>query len=946
MKKSQWMRLSVMGLLVGAACAPPAEEGPDAPEVDDPSAQLTAAETRLTTDAWVRQPGSTSEDKVWAVAAGANEVYAVGHTCGTFENVVTAGGCDAFLVRYDVTGANPRVTPFGSSADDRARGVAVCPNGTVYVAGTTKGSLTTGAPVDAVGGNFFVTRFDPNGTRRWTVQAGTTAEDTVLALAADCTRSRVYVVGQTHGAFTGASAMGEGDAFLAQLTDSGTAGAVSFVRQLGSARAELAQAVAVDTTGDVYLAGTTYGALNPTTVVRGVPNSVNQDASGASGDAFVARYDVNGALQDFNQRGTALNDSATGLALVPTSGGTLVYVAGSTEGALDGQTSKGAYDAILLRYSAGASPKTLQWVATRQEGGVGHELALGLASSADGLLYMTGRTESNLFTGAFNNPVSHDIFLMRFDPSGNRLQPTWQLDSIRNSNDLSAPDEFGHGVAVDGDSNVYVGGFTEWQLGGNTNKGGTDAVVARFIDGCPLGSSARGCAPGTSWGDPHFITFDGPTHHYQGAGDFIGVKQADATAELLVHARQCPGNNPLRQVSYNRVVATKMGADTLVFQHSNALPLLVRPALSPEGSPDVSTSALPSPVSLRSAGVDSLSLPNNTEAVSLATGATRLLAGGSLHRRAAGEYVVRWWTGERLSLKVGGGSITYTMFLPEARKGKVQGLLGNYNGVTTDDGVNPSSWRVSSGSLFPTSGLATPDCTNLAFPGPSSPVETSPYYAEAQSACNAAAACVDKESCILDYVSAREEGLDPATVIQACSDVGGLPSYTLLRTAGRPDDFATADGTESPLPSPVLKTWVNGWYGANPSIRDFDTLHGDQVWAHTFPNLTPRTGYVACGGTLELRTYTNDPGDAIGMPFLDAAGTQISSDRFFFAYLSAVGSTLGQSKTYSLDLTRMPGGNGPMNVLPQLEERGQLDVYIQDDSGVDFVNLTVKYCRK
>jgi hypothetical protein len=333
--------------------------------------------------------------------------------------------------------------------------------------------------------------------------------------------------------------------------------------------------------------------------------------------------------------------------------------------------------------------------------------------------------------------------------------------------------------------------------------------------------------------------------------------------------------------------------------------------------------------------------------VGLQDGATRLLSGGALHRKSASEYVVRWWSGERLRVKLYSGSITYTLFLPEARKGKVQGLLGNFNGVPTDDAAAPESWRVSSGSLFPSSGLATADCTDPLFPRSSPSPTTSPYYAEAQSACNAAA-CADKDSCTLDYVTAREDGLDPAIVLQACSDVALLP-YRLPFEAGRPDDFASADGTESPQPSAILKTWVNGWYGASTSIRHFDTTHSNQVWAHTFTGLKPRAGFTVCGGTLELRTQTGDSNDAIGLPFLDAAGTPVSSDRFFFGYISSLGAPLGQRKTLSLNLAQLPGGagaNGPMNVLPLVEERGQLDIYVQDDSGVDYANLTLQYCVK
>jgi hypothetical protein len=53
----------------------------------------------------------------------------------------------------------------------------------------------------------------------------------------------------------------------------------------------------------------------------------------------------------------------------------------------------------------------------------------------------------------------------------------------------------------------------------------------------------------------------------------------------------------------------------------------------------------------------------------------------------------------------------------------------------------------------------------------------------------------------------------------------------------------------------------------------------------------------------------------------------------------------GSSATFTLDLAHLPLANGStLNLLPQLEAHGFLDVNISDDTAVDYVTLTVLTC--
>jgi hypothetical protein len=392
------IHVSILSLLVGVSCAEipdgagehqvpegmgegpeasqpvhPSDLVPSAPEMPaEPGAPLalTAAQSKLPTDGWAQQPGGTNNDKVWAVAAAPNgDVYAVGYTHSpAFAGQTNVGGgsgtADAFLVRYDVAKNLRSVTVFGTTANDFATGIAVCPDGSAYVAGYTFGTLTNGGALHAGNGDLFVTKFEASGAQRWTRQMGTSSVDKALAVAVDCTRAFVYVAGETSGNLGGQinASAGVEDAFLSKFRDNGASVTHLFTKLIGTTSKEQSHAVAVDAEGDVYVAGVTYGSL---------PTYTNPDPTKA--DLFVARYDLNGARHALDQRGTPADDVAKGIGVARVDGVKRVYVVGYTGGALNNQVSKGGLDAVLLQY-----------VRARLERGLhGHELSRAVFARVD-----------------------------------------------------------------------------------------------------------------------------------------------------------------------------------------------------------------------------------------------------------------------------------------------------------------------------------------------------------------------------------------------------------------------------------------------------------------------------------------------------------------------------------------------------------------------------------
>ena len=91
----------------------------------------------------------------------------------------------------------------------------------------------------------------------WTRQFGTSDNDYAPGLAVDAS-GNVYIAGWTEGAFPGESSSGGTDAFVRKYDGSGNE---LWTRQFGTSTSDVARGVVVDTSDNVYVAGYTFGAL-------------------------------------------------------------------------------------------------------------------------------------------------------------------------------------------------------------------------------------------------------------------------------------------------------------------------------------------------------------------------------------------------------------------------------------------------------------------------------------------------------------------------------------------------------------------------------------------------------------------------------------------------------------------------------------------------------------
>lgn len=403
---------------------------------------------------WPQQFGSRSDDSAWSIAAdGAGNIYVAGETFGRLDGNSSAGNYDLFVVKYDNRGRKQWARQFGSASKDRALDIAVDAGGNIYVTGETYGDLDGEGQGSHEGdSDLFVVKLDAAGTRQWVRQLGTITHDTAWGIAADA-GGNIYVTGDTCGILEeGYDAGGQSVDLFVVKYDAG--GNTTWIRQFGSLLSEFARGIAVDAAGGVYVAGYTYGAQGDTS-----------NAGGA--DIFVTNYDQEGTRLWSRQFGTADHEYAYRIAVDEgdAGGSEALYLIGSTNRSLDGSTDPS--DLLVLKCDAYG---TELW--TKRFGTAWSDYGNDITVDRFGGIYVTGTT-----SGALEGNVSSgrtDLLVVKYDAAGALL---WSRQPG------TALEDFGRGVAADGNGAVYVAGTTSGSLYANASSGGPDAFIIKYDAG-------------------------------------------------------------------------------------------------------------------------------------------------------------------------------------------------------------------------------------------------------------------------------------------------------------------------------------------------------------------------------------------------------------------------------------------------------------------------------
>ncbi len=296
---------------------------------------------------WYRTWGGVNYDYGADLAVDStNFIYLVGNT-----QSYTAGGSDIVLVKYDSDGVQQWNRTWGGTEDDEGLGITVDTANNVYITGYTEsfgnvvlvkydsfgvlqwinteseiGSLGTSLALDSLGNIYLVgdtyfgaglkdillEKYDSAGILQWNKTWGGSNWDYGLGVAVDSS-DNMYVSGRTRS-------FGAGDSDMVLLKYDST-GVQQWYRTWGGISTDYGNRIAVDSSDNIYFAGTTVGF-----------------GTGLF-DMTLVKYNSLGEEQWYYTWGGSLRDMGFGIALDSSEN---VYFGGITEVGLE--------DIALVKY--------------------------------------------------------------------------------------------------------------------------------------------------------------------------------------------------------------------------------------------------------------------------------------------------------------------------------------------------------------------------------------------------------------------------------------------------------------------------------------------------------------------------------------------------------------------------------------------------------------------
>lgn len=355
--------------------------------------------------------------------------------------------------------------------NDKGYSIVVDDDGFVYVTGSFSGGIApanfnpfgTPAPLVGSGGmNCFFAKYTANGDCVWakTLDASSSSGSLGTSIAVD-TAENVYITGAFFGVVDfnpsnqtlyQMSSSGDLDGFVAKYDSNGN---FKWVKSEGGLLFDITNSVALDGTGNVYVAGI-YKSLNFETLGGVAPfSSLGEE------DIFFAKYDTAGVFQWAKTIGNSGRDLATSIAVDKLGS---AYLTGSFKGSVDFDPGPGTASLIgagteeaifFAKYDSYGTYVMAKKLSGSSGSGVGTSIAVDTASK----VYLTGA-----FSGTIDfNPIGgqlrtslgvKDLFYSKYN----------QLGEYEFANRIGTPatsaidSAIGSGIVVDKAGEIYITG--------------------------------------------------------------------------------------------------------------------------------------------------------------------------------------------------------------------------------------------------------------------------------------------------------------------------------------------------------------------------------------------------------------------------------------------------------------------------------------------------------
>ena len=404
--------------------------------------------------------GGTDTDAGNSVAAdGAANMYMTGVTYST-----AAGDADVLVRKISADGTTFLYNAdLGGSGDDFGNGIAIDVNGYAFVGGRT--SSTDFPTANAYQGqnyganNAYVLRLNPSGNALiFSTYLGGNNDDRGYAVAVD-SQGSVYLTGETtsdnfptsNGAFQTAR-KGGADAFAAKFAYNGSLVYSTFI---GGGSDDIANGIAVDASGNAYIAGDTNSDSFPQV------NAPYQHSRHGGLEGFVTEVNAGGTGLVFSTFiGGSGDDSCGGIAVDPAGN---IYVVGTTTTdtsfSIPGKSYNTSYnggnsDIFVAKYLP--SGQNIAW--TTFLGSHGTDEGNAIATDANGNVYIAGDTDSSQY------PVTRDAVQSGrgggFDAVVSVLDTNGQ-NLVYSTFYGGNGDDSASGIALDQYYEVYLTGYTQ-----------------------------------------------------------------------------------------------------------------------------------------------------------------------------------------------------------------------------------------------------------------------------------------------------------------------------------------------------------------------------------------------------------------------------------------------------------------------------------------------------
>lgn len=310
------------------------------------------------------------------------------------------------------------------------------------------------------------------------------------------------------------------NAFITKLDPTGTT--LLYSTFLGGSNGDTGNGIAIDSSGNAYVVGTTFSSDFPTM-------KAFQTYQG-NGDAFVTELNSAGSALLFSSfLGGSEKEEGLAIALDPSAN---VYVAGYTQSinfnvspdAYQSTSGGGGQDAFVAEISQPTGDSNAALVYSTYLGGTGTDEANGIAVDASGDAYVVGDTLSANFPtpggyqtacGGCANGLS-SAFVTKFVPGGGSLSYSTFLGGTKYPTGTIAGD-IAKGVAIDSSGAAYV-------VGQATS---TDFPTKNAFQATCAGSCAGGDA---------FLTKVKPTGASLAYSTYLGGSAADQANGVAVDA--------------------------------------------------------------------------------------------------------------------------------------------------------------------------------------------------------------------------------------------------------------------------------------------------------------------------------------------------------------------------------------------------------------------------